>query len=73
MNAVTIASSDQHYQITLDKKSFSPNFIGELMKWLEVERIVEKADFGEDIVELGEQIKRDWWAENKDWFLNEKR
>ena len=36
-----------------------------LLDSIRVEDLSKCADFGEEIVQLGEEIKADWWANNK--------
>jgi len=34
-----------------------------------LEALADKVDFGEEIEDLGEEIKEDWWQSNKDRFI----
>ena len=33
------------------------------------EELIQKADFQEDIEDIGEEIKADWWSKNRDKYL----
>ncbi len=50
------------------------SYLDELIGYLNVKAILAKSEAtDEDIETLSEQIKADWWAKNKSWFLNEDR
>ena len=49
-------------------------YLDELLGYLNVKAILAKSEATDDDIEaLSEQIKADWWAKNKGWFLDENR
>ena len=50
---------------------FDKEWLIKLLENLRVEELARKFDFDESIETLGEEIKADWWAKNKNRFINE--
>jgi|UPI000584D9D9 hypothetical protein len=69
MSAVTFDSSKDRFIISIDKKLVSKDALLQFLEHLRLEALAEKVDFQEDIEDLGEKIKRDWWQVNKDRFI----
>lgn len=69
MEAITLEKRDKHLIITIEEGYLSYDVVERLINRIKWERLIEKADFDETIEELGEKIKADWWAKNKDRFL----
>lgn len=69
MRTVTVESSEDRFIISIDKKSINKDMLLQLIDNLRLESLAEKVDFGEEIEELGEEIKENWWKENKDRFI----
>lgn len=69
MRTVTVESSEDRFIISIDKKFINKATLLQLIDNLRLESLAEKVDFGEEIEELGEEIKEDWWKENKDRFI----
>jgi hypothetical protein len=70
MEAVEITSSKDRVVISIDKSLVSKEYLLNLLDRLQVENLAKKADFDEKILEISEEIKSNWWKENKDRFLN---
>ena len=69
MKAVTFDSSEDRFLISIDKKSINKDVLLQFLENLRLEALAEKVDFQEDIEDLGEDIKKDWWKKNKDRFI----
>jgi len=69
MRTVTVESSGDRFIISIDKKSIDKGLLLQLIDNLRLESLADKVDFGEEIEELGEEIKENWWKENKDRFI----
>ena len=69
MSAITLDSSKDRFIISIDKKLVSKDALLQFLEHLRLEALAEKVDFKEDIEDLGEEIKRDWWQANKDRFI----
>lgn len=69
METIHIQSEKDRVVITIDKQAVNQDFLLDLLERLEIQRLVEQADFDESIEELGREIKAGWWKENKGRFL----
>jgi hypothetical protein len=71
MEALTIKSTERKVIITIDKSSVDEDFLAGLFDRLKIEQLLKKADFVEDVLQLSDEIKRDWWKKNKHNFIEE--
>ena len=71
MEGIQIESTENAIHIVLDKNCVSMDFLIDLLEQLRVERLAAKIDFPEDIVTVGDDIKKGWWQNHKDSFLKE--
>jgi len=69
MNPITVQSTEDIIQITLDKTLVSMDFLLDLLDKLQIEYLAGEINFSEDILQIGEEIKREWWQKNKQEFL----
>ncbi len=69
MEALEIKSTKDRMIISIDKSSIDSDYIIELMERLKVETLAKKVDFNKGILKLADEIKKKWWKENKDEFL----
>ncbi len=69
MEAIQIQSTENTIQIVLDKNVVNIDFLVELLEQLRIEYLAQKIDFAEDIIGIGDEIKKNWWQKNKDEFL----
>jgi hypothetical protein len=73
MEVFEVKSTKDKLIITLDRSAVSPKFVVNLLERLRIEQLVQKADFDEDVLELSEKIKKEWWAKNKKRFLGKRK
>lgn len=71
MTSIHLDTSTDKYLISIDKKALDKTWLIKLVEKLRVEELAQQFDFDEDIEDLGEQIKADWWNKNKHRFINE--
>lgn len=71
MEAFEIKTTKDKLIITVDRSAVDVRAVTNLVKRLRVEQLVKKANFDDDILELAERIKKDWWKKNKKRFLEE--
>ncbi|MBN8682547.1 MAG: hypothetical protein J0L99_07835 [Chitinophagales bacterium] len=71
MTALRIQQNEDSIQVTLDKKYFSEEEVLQVLNFLNIEILAKKADFQEDIEQLGEEVKQNWWIANKHRFIAE--
>lgn len=71
MESLTIRSTENKVIITIDKSSVDDDFLDGLFNRLTTEQLLKKADFDEDVLNLSDEIKKDWWIKNKNNFIEE--
>ena len=69
MQAIDLQTTNDKFLISIDKDLVDKEFLLNLIEKIRLEYLVRKADFDESIEDLGEEIKADWWAKNKDRLL----
>jgi hypothetical protein len=68
METIHIQSEKDRVVITIDKQAINQDFLLDLLERLEIQRLIQQADFDESIETLGQDIKANWWRENKHRF-----
>jgi len=71
MTSIQLDTQSDKYLISLDKASFSIEWLQNLIQKLRTEELAKQFDFDENIEAIGEEIKADWWAKNKTRFIHE--
>ena len=71
MTTIQVETQADKYLISIDKAAFDREWLVQLIEKLRTEELARQFNFDEDIEELGEQIKSDWWAKNKGRFIHE--
>ncbi len=69
MKSVTLDSSEDRFIISIDKNAVNKDALLQFLENLRLEALAEKVDFEEDIEDLGEKIKTDWWQANKEKYI----
>ncbi len=69
MKAIDIQSTEDKYLISIDKNALDKGFLLELFERLRIEGLAKKIDLDDSILDLGEDIKKDWWEKNKERLL----
>lgn len=73
MEAISLETTDDQFLIRVDKNSLKPEFVMRLIERLRMEQLAEKVNFNSDIEQLGEDIKAEWWNNNKAHLLRLKK
>lgn len=73
MTSIHLDTNSEKYVISIDKKALDKTWLIKLVEKLRVEELAQQFDFDEEIEELGEQIKSDWWKQNKHLIFNENK
>ena len=68
--AISLQDTGERYLISIDKTMVGQEMLLKLLNRLRVEYLTKKADFDDDIENLGEEIKTSWWENNRDRLLN---
>lgn len=69
MNDFSIQSVGNEAIITVDLSLMDIESLNVMFERLRTEQLIRKADFKEDIVEIGEELKRGWWEKNREQYL----
>lgn len=65
MEGYRVKSSDTQIQISIDRSLVDIDSINNLLERLRVEELVKKAKFTEKVLNVAEEIKKNWWKKNK--------
>lgn len=70
MEAVEVTSLKDRLLISIDKSLVSKEYLLNLLSRLRLEELARKAGFDDKVSEISEELKANWWGENKSRFLN---
>jgi hypothetical protein len=73
MEGINIQSTEKRYVISIDKNAVDKDFLFDLLERLSIENLAQKVNMDDSIIDLGEDIKKEWWQNNKDRFLKSGR
>ncbi len=71
MEALDIKSYNETLVVTFDKSFYKDNYLNDLLTRIKTEYLIQKADFDESIEDIGEEIKHNWWKNNKSKYIKE--
>ena len=71
MKSISVEDQDQQFLIRIDKGTVDKETLVELLHNIRVEELSKQANFSEEIEELGEEIKEDWWSKNKGRWIED--
>lgn len=69
-NGFKIENIGKEVVIKIDRESINYEQILKYIEKIRIEYLAEKADFSDEIMDLGEEIKAEWWNKNKDEYMN---
>ncbi|MES2703240.1 MAG: hypothetical protein V4649_11400 [Bacteroidota bacterium] len=69
MLGLTVEDSKEKIVFTIDKSNFTEDVLMRLMKIARMEYLVKLAGFDESVLKMDEEIKDNWWKENKEEIL----
>ena len=61
MKSITVESNENDFLIRIDKDLIDKDLLVELLDRFRLETLIRKADISEDIEDIGEEIKAEWW------------
>jgi hypothetical protein len=73
MEGINIQSTEKRYVISIDKNAVDKDFLFDLLERLSIENLAQKVNMDDSIIDLGEDIKKEWLQNNKDRFLKSGR
>ena len=71
MTTIRLNSDQDRYTISVGKNAFGKAWLIDLVERLRMEELANQFGFDESVEEIGEQIKADWWTQNKARFIND--
>jgi len=69
MKNFSIQSFGNQAVITVDLSFINIESLNRLFERLRVEQLIQKADFSDEITEIGTEIKQNWWKKNREEYL----
>lgn len=69
METINIQSTESKYVISIDKDAIDKDFLFDLLERLRIENLAQKISLDDSIIDFGEDIKKDWWQNNKERLL----
>ncbi|MDM8537300.1 hypothetical protein QUF70_11135 [Desulfobacterales bacterium HSG17] len=69
MKDFSIQSIGNQAVITVDLSFMNIESLNLMFDRLRTEQLIRKADFSEEVTELGREIKQSWWKNNRDQYL----
>ncbi|TAF95260.1 MAG: hypothetical protein EAZ14_10390 [Runella slithyformis] len=72
MQAIKIDSQKDRCLISIQKDMFDSDELIRILKWLRGESLAQKANIGDEILEVEKQINQDWWKKNEHLFAAKK-
>ena len=69
MRNFNIQSVGNQAVITVDLSFINIESLNQLFERLRTEQLIQKADFSDEITEIGTEIKQSWWKKNREQYL----
>ena len=69
MEAVEIKKEQGRYIFSIDESQMDKLSLEKIVNRIWIQYLVEKAQFDKSILELGREMKADWWQKNKTEIL----
>ncbi len=69
MTALTIENTPERVLISIDKTLINTEALTKIIRFLELETMAHEINFNPELVELGNNLKQEWWQENKTRLL----
>ena len=69
MRNFSMQSVGNQVVITVDLSFMNIESLNRLFERLRIEELIQKADFSDEITEIGTEIKQSWWQRNREQYL----
>jgi hypothetical protein len=69
MQGFQVQHKEEDVIITINRKFINMNTLENILERLRVDYLAQQVDFDENILTLGNEIKRKWWEQNGKEFL----
>ena len=70
MQGLEITSDSKKLVFSIDKSNFSEQVLLEITRIVRLEYLIEKAGFSDEVINIGNEIKSDWWEKNKEQYTS---
>lgn len=65
MNSLRIEYTGNNIVLTFERNDFSDDFLRSFIRKWEVEKLAQQAQIDESVLEIADEINREWWERNK--------
>jgi len=65
MTGLSVENTDRQLILSIDKSNFSESVLLKVMEIARLEYLVAKAEFDEAVLRIDEEMKENWWKNNK--------
>lgn len=69
MKSFTIQSVGNQAIITVDLSLINMESLNRIFERLQTENLIQKAEFSDEVEEIGTEIKKTWWQTNRENYL----
>ena len=69
MRDFSIQSVGNQAVITVDLSFMDMESLNRIFQRLQTERLIQKANFSDDVEDIGTEIKEAWWQKNREQYL----
>ncbi len=69
MTGLNVENIDGKLILSIDKSNFSESVLLKVMEIARLEYLVNKGEFNEGVLEVDEEMKENWWKNNKDRLI----
>jgi hypothetical protein len=73
MQNIQIENKKNSLVLTINKKGLDQDYLIRLVKRLQTEDLIYKSQINDSILQVAEDLNRDWWNKNKEDFLSTKK
>jgi hypothetical protein len=69
MKNFSIQCVGNHAVIKVNLSFINIESLNRLFERLRIEELIQKADFSDEVTEIGREIKQNWWRKNREEYL----
>ncbi len=69
MTNFSIQCVENHAVIKVNLSFIDIESLNRLFERLRLEELIQKADFSDEVMEIGREIKQSWWQKNREEYL----
>jgi len=69
MNPVSLQTTEEKYIISIDRTSIDVSIVLQIVQRIRIEHLSREMNLDENVELLGDEIKANWWQQNKSRFI----